>query len=545
MSRQRSQVVRVAREQLGLEELRPGQREAATAVVEGRDSLVVMPTGWGKSAIYQMAAVMIDGPTVVVSPLLALQKDQVEALEDKHAGEAAALNSTQTESERNGVLEKADEGELEFLFLAPEQLANEEVRREISSTEPSLVVVDEAHCISEWGHDFRPDYLRLGPMIDALGSPRPIILALTATASPMVREEITSRLRMRDPHITVLSFDRPNVSLSVEIFTEEEPKRDALVERVAAADPPGIIYVATRRAAEEIAEELAGRGIAARAYHAGMADGARETAQDAFMAGECDVVVATVAFGLGIDKADVRFVYHLDVPASLDAYYQEMGRGGRDGEAAEARLFFRAEDMAEQHFRGARPRLGEEDVAAVLSILESNNVVGWEELVAASELSAAKAGLVVVRLEEEGMVHVTADSVELVASGPQRLRGALEGVVERTESDARVERTRRDMLAGYAMTVDCRREYLLNYFGEAYEAPCGNCDNCLAGQVEEEDGEPPYPLGSKVVHSLWGEGVVHRYETDVITVLFDSEGYRTLSLELVEQGGLLEPAPGG
>src|SRR5215208_6320857 len=231
----------VARESFGWEKLRPGQAEAATAVVEGRDTLAVMSTGYGKSAIYQIAAVLIPGPTVVVSPLIALQREQAEELEDD---------------------------ELEFIFMSPEQLANESVQEELRAAQPSLFVVDEAHSISEWGHDFRPDYLKLGAVAEAVG--RPPILALTATASPPVREEIVTRLDMRDPALFVRGFDRPNIWLGVERFHEEEHKKRALIERVVDEPKPGIVYAATRRGAEQYAEELRGAGVDALAYHGGM-----------------------------------------------------------------------------------------------------------------------------------------------------------------------------------------------------------------------------------------------------------------------------------
>src|SRR5215212_437755 len=245
---------RAASEVFGYEHLRPGQHEAVGAVVGGRDVLAVMSTGYGKSAIYQIAALLIPGATVVVSPLLALQRDQIEDLDAQSAGGAAGVSSLVSEGERREALEELADDELEFLFLSPEQLSNEEVLAEVAAAEPSLFVVDEAHCISEWGHDFRPDYLKLGAVAEALG--RPPILALTATASPPVREEIVARLGMRDPALFVRGFDRPNIWLGVERFHEEEHEKRALIERVAAEPKPGIVYSATRRGAEQYAADL-------------------------------------------------------------------------------------------------------------------------------------------------------------------------------------------------------------------------------------------------------------------------------------------------
>src|SRR3954452_10833795 len=289
-------VERLAKERLGFERLRPGQREGVEAVVGGRDALCVMSTGSGKSAIYRLAGLMIDGPTVVISPLIALQRDQVEAAEEGIA-EAELINSTLTERQRERAFDEAQAGDVEFVLLAPEQLANPEVLEQLRDARPSLFVVDEAHCVSQWGHDFRPDYLRLPAAIEAVGRPR--VLALTATAAPPVREEIVEVLGLRDVALVVRGFDRPNIHLAVETVRDAERKRRAVLEAVVEEEPPGIVYVATKRVCEEVADELVQRGLRAAAYHGGMAAKRRDEVQEAFMhpAGDVDVVVATIAFG--------------------------------------------------------------------------------------------------------------------------------------------------------------------------------------------------------------------------------------------------------
>jgi ATP-dependent DNA helicase RecQ len=274
-------VRRIAREAFGYDRLRPGQEEAIKSLLSGRDTLAVMPTGAGKSAIYQIAGLQIPGPTIVVSPMIALQRDQVMTLQEQGLAEAAHVNSTMSANQRQEVFQTLKEGELEYLLLAPEQFNNPESLEYLREAKPSLFVVDEAHCISDWGHDFRPDYLKLGTVIETLG--HPTLLALTATASPPVREEIMERLGMHNPKVVVQGFDRPNIWLGVESYNEEQPKRRALLDRVVEWEKPGIIYAATRKHAEDLAAALCEREVRAQAYHAGMKAKDREQVQNAFM----------------------------------------------------------------------------------------------------------------------------------------------------------------------------------------------------------------------------------------------------------------------
>ncbi|GAA3436299.1 RecQ family ATP-dependent DNA helicase [Kutzneria kofuensis] len=533
---------RVAEETFGWRHLRDEQLKAMRHVLAGHDVLVVLPTGAGKSAIYQTPTVLLDGPTVVVSPLIALQHDQLDAIEGSDAPRAVAVNSTQRGSEQTEAWEALRAGEARYVFLSPEQLAKPEVVDELTELQVSLFVVDEAHCVSSWGHDFRPEYLRLAPVIGRLGHPP--VLALTATAAPPVRADIAERLGLRDPVQVVASFDRPNLHLSVQRFTEDAEKRNAVTAhvRTLTADPAtrcGLVYTASRKDAESHAEELARIGVRAAAYHAGMKAADRERVHEQFMAGELDVVAATSAFGMGIDKPDVRFVVHASVPDSLDSYYQQIGRAGRDGDPAHITLCYRAEDLGLQRFLTAAnpPEQALDAVAQVLH--DEDGPVALKELEV--DASPAQRTRAVNLLEQAGAVTAAEDgTVDLRPD--ETVDHAVSEAVEVAERHRRMLRSRLHMLRGYAETTGCRRQYLLGYFGERLDDPCGNCDTCEAGTAQRlSPGTDEFPLNGQVRHAQWGHGVVMSIEEDRMAVLFDEEGYKILSLDAVREQNLLAP----
>jgi ATP-dependent DNA helicase RecQ len=535
----------MAQDVFGYDQLRPGQEAATRAILDGHDTLAVMPTGSGKSLIYQVATKLMNGPTIIVSPLIALQRDQVENIEEQDMGKAALVNSTIKAAEWHEVFEELKKGDLEFLFLAPEQFANEETQQQLKAAKPALFVVDEAHCISEWGHDFRPDYLRLGAIIEELGHPR--VLALTATAAPPVREEILERLHMQDPVVVVRGFDRPNIWLGVETFHDEASKRQALIERVQEAEKPGIVYVATRKHAEEVAQTLQEAEVKADFYHAGMKAKERERVQEAFMDDEIEVIVATTAFGMGIDKADVRFVFHYDISDSVDSYYQEIGRAGRDGKASKAILFYNPKDVNLQLFFASSGKVGTDQVVLTAKVIqEHGEPVTTHELQEELGLSQTKLTQILSRLEENSVIEFLPTGEIALKEKHFEVDEVAEEVVKTHEQYRQFEHSRVEMMRGYAEVMDCRREYLLNYFGEEYDEPCGFCDNCDQGiVVEEDDGNLPFPLNSSVMHNTWGEGLIMRYEGDKMVILFDSVGYKTLSLDVVQERHLLELAENG
>ena len=532
---------RVAKEVFGYDELRPGQLEAIQSVLAGRDTLAVMSTGSGKSAIYQIAGLLIEGSTVVVSPLIALQRDQVEDLSEHAAGGAAQLNSTVSKSKRDEALAELAEDALEFLFLAPEQLANADVLDELAIARPSLLVVDEAHAISEWGHDFRPEYLRIGAAAEALG--RPTIIALTATAAPPVRDEIVERLDLQDPSIIVRGFDRPNIYLAVERFYDDHHLRKGLIERVIASPPPGIVYSATRKSAEVLAAELSVHGVRAEAYHGGLRPKVRDEVQERFMTDQLDCVVATTAFGMGVDKANVRWVFHSAPADSLDSYYQELGRSGRDGEPAESILFYRPEDLGVRRFFAGAGQVGEEELEKVAFMVEiAGGPVEPTELQEEAKLSQSKLTTAISRLEDAGAVEVLPSGEIAEAEEAPSREEAVAEALQIEEHRRTFDRSRVEMMQGYAETSECRRAFILSYFGEPYQPPCGNCDNCHTGRSMAPPDDVPFAVGARVRHGAWGEGVVQRYDDSSVFVLFDDVGYKTLAIAVVVERGLLEPA---
>lgn len=542
-------IERIARDAFGFAALRPGQREAVEALLSGRDTLAVLASGAGKSAIYQIAALLIDGPTIVISPLIALQQDQSEAIERHLPGEAAPLNSRLGAAARRRTLRRLEEGEVEFLFLAPEQLANEAVRAELAAVKPSLLVVDEAHCISEWGHDFRPDYLRIGPLVEQLG--HPTTLALTATAAPPVRREIAERLRLRDPFEIVRGFDRPEIRLAVERHHDERRKQAALREHVTRLAKPGIVYCATRRAADSCAQELIADGVKAAAYHAGLKTSERDEVQRRFMEGALEVVVATTAFGMGVDTPHVRFVLHQAVSESLDAYYQEIGRAARDRLPADAILLYRPEDLGTRRFlRGAGPLTPSDLDRVARAVADAGAPVSADTLREALAMSRSKLTAAVTRLEDAGELEVGADGSVVRADGAPPVDDAVAAAVDADEQRETFAESRLAMMRGYAETDGCRRRFLLSYFGEQAPERCGNCDVCerldeeadddLLASPHREEAADRFPPGCRVRHHEWGSGEVQRVDGDHLIVLFDDVGYKTLGAEIVEARHLLE-----
>ncbi len=470
------EIAAAARKLLGFQSLRPGQHEAIQALLSGRDTLLVQPTGSGKSAVYQIAGALLPGATVVISPLIALQKDQADSIQSSRLEPTEVVNSTLSIAEHAKALQRIESGQVEYIFLAPEQFRNPETLDRLRRANVSLIAIDEAHCISQWGHDFRPDYLELGPVIESLGHPP--VAAMTATASREVRDEIVARLGLRNPKLIVHGFDRPNISLRVDTFADKDRKAEALLRRVEFADKPGIVYVATHKHAEEIAADLRQIGVDALAYHGGMKCKDREEIQNKFMSGEVPVIVATNAFGMGIDKPDIRFVYHADVSESLDEYYQEIGRAGRDQEPAEAVLFYRSQDISAQQFKTGATHVDEQSLESTFNaIAHHGKPVTREKVTEETGLSARKLVGILQKLEEAGAIGITPDS-KYHATTKLPFQRILEEAEQRQQFQKELRMRRLKEMQTYAESRSCRRECLLRRLGDDYQGPCGNCDRC-------------------------------------------------------------------
>lgn len=479
----------------GFQAFREGQNEVIESVLNGKDTVVVMPTGGGKSLCYQLPALMKEGVTVVVSPLIALMKDQVDALQSRNIS-AQFINSSISFEEQGERINALRNGRTKIVYVAPERFRSAYFVEALKNLSVSLFAVDEAHCISQWGHDFRPDYLKLKQVIEEIG--RPQVLALTATATPYVRADIIEQLSLKNPAAFVSGFDRPNLTIDVIHAQKEKEKIERIKNLARESNGSGIIYTSTRKAVEDIALKLRAVGLKIVGYHAGMTESERTRAQDDFMSGKIQLIVATNAFGMGIDKPDIRFVIHFQFPSSIEAYYQEIGRAGRDGFPANCVLLFNYADKRTQDFfiEGSypTPEIIQNVYNALVSTERKQIELSTREI---SQIAGIKNELAVqsalVVLEKAGHIErgVNADletrskrTIFLLDETPaKRLRINPQDIARRAALE---QRKLREMIS-FCYATTCYRTYILDYFGDIHHSKnCGSCGNCMTTKESRE-----------------------------------------------------------
>lgn len=469
-----SSALLLLREYFGHPSFRPSQEEAISCLMSGRDLLAVMPTGAGKSVCYQIPALLMEGVTLVISPLISLMKDQVTALVQNGIS-AAYINSSLSSQEYFDALQRAVMGEYKLLYVAPERLVNPSFLQFCSNITISMVTIDEAHCISQWGQDFRPSYLRIADFVAQLPR-RPVLSAFTATATERVRQDITSMLRLKKPHRIVTSFDRDNLYFEVQRPIDKEAALLRFLRQHQGSS--GIIYCLTRKSVEKVCDFLLERGFSASRYHGGLSPEERHHNQEDFLFDRRTIMVATNAFGMGIDKPNVSFVIHYHMPASLESYYQEAGRAGRDGTASDCILLFHERDVKLARFLidHAEPPEAENDEASkqTAEILRQNRL--------------------------------------------QRLR----------------------MMERYCMGTGCLRQFLLGYFGERMEHSCGKCSSCLSGYEDADVTEDAQKLLSCIIRVERAGYQPEKKLIYQILLGQDSEMVRTLKLNTLSTFGLMK-----
>jgi ATP-dependent DNA helicase RecQ len=548
----RRALARTLRDTFGIEHLRDGQADVITRVLERRDTLAIMPTGAGKSLCYQLPALHLPGLTIVVSPLIALMKDQADKLAEAGV-RAVQLNSTLLAQDERDAADAIVGGDAQIVFTTPERLADAGFVALVKQRPIALFVVDEAHCISQWGHDFRPAFLEIAGALRALGDPP--LLALTATATPAVVEDIGRQLGRPKLDVVNTGIYRPNLHFAVQHVTRDDEKLARLATLLREQDGAGIVYVATVRSAHEVHEALKLAGHSAALYHGRLRAQDREASQDAFMSGKARVMVATNAFGLGIDRSDLRFVVHYQMPATLEAYYQEAGRAGRDGGDASCVLLYDLRDRRVQQFFLIRRYPGADDLAAVhdalVTLHADQQPVPLATLLKAADGTADNKARVALKLLKDAGIVTQRASMRYQLARRAVDRRALDALAQDYQRKSNDDQAKLERMVFYAQSAFCRWRVLLEYFGESMpDERCGVCDNCRrppAAQAlparavplrqRRAKPRPSFGPGDTVHVRKFGEGRVVTTADDQVEVVFPNGEKRTFLKRYVKRVG--------